>query len=104
MIRRPPRSTRTDTLSPYTTLFRSVIPAHTEIERQPIGDFPIVLKVQAELEVVRADDGIAIARVGRERDGVGDRFVEAVAAAGIERRIIGILRVDRKRTRLNSSH
>src|SRR3546814_5829170 len=25
MIRRPPRSTRTDTLSPYTTLFRSVV-------------------------------------------------------------------------------
>src|SRR3546814_13356401 len=25
MIRRPPRSTRTDTLLPYTTLFRSVI-------------------------------------------------------------------------------
>src|SRR3546814_15646104 len=30
MIRRPPRSTRTDTLFPYTTLFRSVI----EIARQ----------------------------------------------------------------------
>src|SRR3546814_2366459 len=27
MIRRPPRSTRTDTLVPYTTLFRSRIPA-----------------------------------------------------------------------------
>src|SRR3546814_17357987 len=27
MIRRPPRSTRTDTLFPYTTLFRSGIPA-----------------------------------------------------------------------------
>src|SRR3546814_12593885 len=26
MIRRPPRSTRTDTLFPYTTLFRSVMP------------------------------------------------------------------------------
>src|SRR3546814_19301806 len=26
MIRRPPRSTRTDTLFPYTTLFRSVSP------------------------------------------------------------------------------
>src|SRR3546814_15695000 len=26
MIRRPPRSTRTDTLFPYTTLFRSVTP------------------------------------------------------------------------------
>src|SRR3546814_12437435 len=27
MIRRPPRSTRTDTLFPYTTLFRSYSPA-----------------------------------------------------------------------------
>src|SRR3546814_16561933 len=27
MIRRPPRSTRTDTLFPYTTLFRSIFPA-----------------------------------------------------------------------------
>src|SRR3546814_11304244 len=27
MIRRPPRSTRTDTLFPYTTLFRSDVPA-----------------------------------------------------------------------------
>src|SRR3546814_4943442 len=29
MIRRPPRSTRTDTLFPYTTLFRSV---HVDVE------------------------------------------------------------------------
>src|SRR3546814_5020082 len=28
MIRRPPRSTRTDTLFPYTTLFRSTISGH----------------------------------------------------------------------------
>src|SRR3546814_7579767 len=28
MIRRPPRSTRTDTLFPYTTLFRSVAASH----------------------------------------------------------------------------
>src|SRR3546814_11812626 len=27
MIRRPPRSKRTDTLFPYTTLFRSILPA-----------------------------------------------------------------------------
>src|SRR3546814_4027734 len=34
MIRRPPRSTRTDTLFPYTTLFRSIppVPAHPELE------------------------------------------------------------------------
>src|SRR3546814_14860630 len=29
MIRRPPRSTRTDTLFPYTTLFRSTCPRRT---------------------------------------------------------------------------
>src|SRR3546814_11616600 len=46
MIRRPPRSTRTDTLFPYTTLFRSVygdvIPSHASDKRivvlkQPVG-------------------------------------------------------------------
>src|SRR3546814_4881790 len=35
MIRRPPRSTRTDTLFPYTTLFRSV--AQPGIKRQRIA-------------------------------------------------------------------
>src|SRR3546814_8380054 len=29
MIRRPPRSTRTDTLFPYTTLFRSIAAPHS---------------------------------------------------------------------------
>src|SRR3546814_8210304 len=32
MIRRPPRSTRTDTLFPYTTLFRSGVPYHSLAE------------------------------------------------------------------------
>src|SRR3546814_11865513 len=31
MIRRPPRSTRTDTLFPYTTLFRSAGPADPSV-------------------------------------------------------------------------
>src|SRR3546814_9273897 len=31
MIRRPPRSTRTDTLFPYTTLFRSDVAAHDHV-------------------------------------------------------------------------
>src|SRR3546814_10836630 len=31
MIRRPPRSTRTDTLFPYTTLFRSVFDRNTSL-------------------------------------------------------------------------
>src|SRR3546814_13286219 len=34
MIRRPPRSTRTDTLFPYTTLFRSI---GTGVEPAPAG-------------------------------------------------------------------
>src|SRR3546814_9427692 len=46
MIRRPPRSTRTDTLFPYTTLFRSADPHHAaavapdrvEQRRQPVRD------------------------------------------------------------------
>src|SRR3546814_4521871 len=33
MIRRPPRSTRTDTLFPYTTLFRSIRIAHSALPR-----------------------------------------------------------------------
>src|SRR3546814_4117203 len=33
MIRRPPRSTRTDTLFPYTTLFRSPCPGRTATRR-----------------------------------------------------------------------
>src|SRR3546814_6477048 len=38
MIRRPPRSTRTDTLFPYTTLFRSCLLGGTDIasERLPV--------------------------------------------------------------------
>src|SRR3546814_16659206 len=37
MIRRPPRSTRTDTLFPYTTLFRSrVIDGHASVAEEEI--------------------------------------------------------------------
>src|SRR3546814_9507920 len=43
IIRRPPRSTRTDTLFPYTSLFRSV---HLDISHQPPefvrGHFPTI--------------------------------------------------------------
>src|SRR3546814_1116999 len=36
MIRRPPRSTRTDTLLPYTTLFRSLLQQPLGAQRQQI--------------------------------------------------------------------
>src|SRR3546814_15425780 len=37
MIRRPPRSTRTDTLFPYTTLFRSIINPEAALFGNPIA-------------------------------------------------------------------
>src|SRR3546814_1052119 len=44
MIRRPPRSTRTDTLFPYTTLFRSnsapVLPQHIRAEFERLSPKP----------------------------------------------------------------
>src|SRR3546814_13248628 len=47
MIRRPPRSKRTDTLFPYTTLFRSLVKHHllmsTTAFRRDLADFKTVL-------------------------------------------------------------
>src|SRR3546814_19968480 len=37
MIRRPPRSTRTDTLFPYTTLFRSVMKRDVGLRNRHMG-------------------------------------------------------------------
>src|SRR3546814_1619461 len=37
MIRRPPRSTRTDTLFPYTTLFRSIVSTCNRTEIYCVG-------------------------------------------------------------------
>src|SRR3546814_16941097 len=47
MIRRPPRSTRTDTLFPYTTLFRSWLPdAHVEA---PTGGSVILAAIMLKI-------------------------------------------------------
>src|SRR3546814_17916639 len=79
MIRRPPRSTRTDTLFPYTTLFRSV-EAGRQKAAQAIVDAPTVM----------LEAGIAVLAVGDE----------PVDQLDLRRREVG----DRKSTRLNSSH
>src|SRR3546814_10287180 len=81
MIRRPPRSTRTDTLFPYTTLFRS-----------PEADRSAVLAVKAVVDRIRAEAraagfdvvGIAPAVVGtRERARI-DAFVAGGAHGGMD--------------------
>src|SRR3546814_5599521 len=57
MIRRPPRSTRTDTLFPYTTLFRST---NNEIRLRAVGtslaDPLIVCRARHQVVVVPADE------------------------------------------------
>src|SRR3546814_5441403 len=47
MRRRPPRSTRTDTLFPYTTLFRSPPPLREQVERA-IDQIPLEAAVRMQ--------------------------------------------------------
>src|SRR3546814_8744543 len=55
MIRPPPRSTRTDTLFPYTTLFRSEDDAWPELH---LGHQDLVLELLISLEGNAVDDRI----------------------------------------------
>src|SRR3546814_3947967 len=56
MIRRPPRSTRTDTLFPYTTLFRSLV--HLALVDQPVDRRCPIGRVGGQAH--RADDLVAL--------------------------------------------
>src|SRR3546814_15470242 len=49
MIRRPPRSTRTDTLFPYTTLFRSKCPARCSGPASRLRPYSVVVERRAVL-------------------------------------------------------
>src|SRR3546814_15507979 len=94
MIRRPPRSTRTDTLFPYTTLFRSIdayLDRHRE--RQIARHLPAQLEQPA---LTRLDQPGQFRLI--EID-VEEPFVI------LTRHLIDDLeKADRKSTRLNSSH
>src|SRR3546814_19194786 len=100
MTRRPPRPTRTDTLFPYTTLFRSADPwglhprqrAHVELTgRQHIGDTEnrrnVGLAIDHAMEDIHVPEYQANLFRGHHHIGAGDGFT-----------------LDRKSTRLNSSH
>src|SRR3546814_14361605 len=69
MIRRPPRSTRTDTLFPYTTLFRSL----ERFGRRPVGDDLLdPLTILLHLEEVRDLHEFGHVRPGLAQDRLGD--------------------------------
>src|SRR3546814_2283004 len=58
MLRRPPSSTRTDTLFPYTTLFRSLLPASKRPRKHaPELDEKKRKTVLAKLEKKRLEEG-----------------------------------------------
>src|SRR3546814_17027206 len=90
MIRRPPRSTRTDTLFPYTTLFRSLrwrlfdfgrvdaeVARAKGAEREAIAQFRNAALRAAE-DVERA---VVAWRTAREREAVHAEEVRAATAA-----------------------
>src|SRR3546814_18220712 len=103
MLRRPPRSTRTDTLFPYTTLFRSRGVMHFDIDNIRMErPLPIAeLQVQ-DIGLVGAKDvgdGGQCARFVLQDDAKPRRAARGVAVP-TQVHPVG----DRKSTRLNSSH
>src|SRR3546814_10640125 len=121
MIRRPPRSTRTDTLFPYTTLFRSpgapivIGDARLRIAEQPPGHFDIIV-IDAF-----SSDAIPLHLLTREAIGIYARTLkpDGILLIHISNRFFGLEPVlaaeakargwtapvrDRKSTRCISSH
>src|SRR3546814_2293532 len=108
MIRRPPRSTRTDTLFPYTTLFRSeglgvimVAEVRLQLVGQEFLDLLGLLARAAERDVLQPDIFEAGDLVGEL---FGQEFAQEVGEAVLRRADEIPGRRDRKSTRLNSSH
>src|SRR3546814_3175474 len=132
MIRRPPRSTRTDTLFPYTTLFRSIVlrsglrhfsagadldlfDARAERQQRPekpAGDAP---RHSPTVEFLRAFELLPIPIIasvhgvclggGFELALACDYIIAAQSAKiGSVEATLGLHPLDRKSTRLNSSH
>src|SRR3546814_17901169 len=93
MIRRPPRSTRTDTLFPYTTLFRShplrdelpgAAPSgrslHEELQTNLIVTHAVCVGEPFAPDVVRAMLGIRINTLLKGHSGIRVETLQALAA------------------------
>src|SRR3546814_11399780 len=99
MIRRPPRSTRTDTLFPYTTLVRSLRPGNPlQTLRANLGLSSVAMRHAIRCAVCL---GIAVA-CGRLLEIPHGAWIPMTAAIVLRPDFGGTL--DRKSTRLNSSH
>src|SRR3546814_19610565 len=116
MIRQPPRTTRTDTLFPYTTVFRSVNAAESAIA----CDITTLITVETDTEdsdcytSIRSDERVKELLKNR-RFHLASNFWMPFHADALERRQTAnvdglrkgcsqVFNKDRKSTRLNSSH
>src|SRR3546814_5160582 len=124
MIRRPPRSTRTDTLFPYTTLFRSArqsVPWTFGVRHQNLVTLAPLIEIAAQFrnglpqiaEKVGLQNLVQCALLKAElgkfglngTDGVGPGVSSGLGIGAVCFQPLAKLFVsDRKSTRLNSSH
>src|SRR3546814_15499217 len=123
MIRRPPRSTRTDTLFPYTTRFRS-FEVLDEALREPVRSLPAAHMALADAAWAAGDSERALSetqtviRTEPDSEPAAQRVLEygmkvdpaqaiadtrAFIAKHPDSRKLQLM-LDRKSTRLNSSH
>src|SRR3546814_2801237 len=117
MIRRPPRSTRTDTLFPYTTLFRSRQDADLyvaagarimDLYRQRIEsrqDSAADHTSGRRSDIIERD--LRLAALKAERAEIFRRVRRRQLGTAIARKLVrelDLLEADRKSTRMNSSH
>src|SRR3546814_6285095 len=84
MILRPPRSTRTDTLVPYTTLFRSRL--DNDLLRGNADLLKLFLDHEAMI-FVADDDRLGISRVGQVAQ---DRLLQQRVLGGQRQKLLGV--------------
>src|SRR3546814_17938972 len=101
MNRRPPRSTRTDTLFPYTTLFRS--PADNSASTRRAWR---LLTVRTSVLSESGPESSSRSTESNISIVLGRRYLQGVHSNDSARQMAFLLalRGDRKSTRLNSSH
>src|SRR3546814_3822035 len=110
MIRRPPRSTRTDTLFPYTTLFRSRFVLIDQVCRFRLADGDFLRLHRLWYFTKQVDDEQSVTQIrllhpdkisqfkASLKSTIGNAHMQEIGA------VLLTLLVDRKSTRLNSSN
>src|SRR3546814_5296696 len=108
MLRRPPRSTRTDTLFPYTTLFRSLedhfgADEIAALDAESIGPSLASYRYEGKHWALPLDAATQVMARRADLAGQAPRTWDDVLALS-ERCPVALSLADRKSTRLNSSH